>query len=89
MEKNKSSISNARSYKQIGEFWDKTSLDSYHEKTKPAKMKFKAKSIQYTCTIEKKLFQELFLKAKSQGLPIDALVNLYLREKVIWFREFI
>ena len=45
--------------------------------------KFKPKSIQYTCTIEKNLFKQLFLKAESQGLPVNALVNLYLKEKVI------
>lgn len=83
MAKSKSSISNASSYKQIGDFWDKHSLADYDSKTKPAKMKFKPKSIQYTCTIEKNLFKQLFLKAESQGLPVNALVNLYLKEKVI------
>jgi predicted DNA binding CopG/RHH family protein len=83
MVKSKSLISNASSYKQIGEFWDKHSLADYDSKTKPAKMKFKAKSIQYTCTIEKTLFKQLFQKAESQGLPINTLINIYLKEKVV------
>jgi hypothetical protein len=35
MRKSKSSISNATSYEEIGEFWDSHDLSDYWDRTKP------------------------------------------------------
>ena len=35
MKKNKSSVSKATSYQEMGEFWDKHDLTDYWEQTKP------------------------------------------------------
>ena len=35
MEENRSSISKAKSYKEIGEFWDSHDLTDYWDKTEP------------------------------------------------------
>lgn len=37
MNRNKSSISKLKSYKEIGEFWDTHDISKYWNKTKPAK----------------------------------------------------
>ncbi len=44
MSKNKSSVSKARSYKEIGEYWDKHDIAEQWEETKPAEFEVDIKS---------------------------------------------
>ena len=44
MDRSKSSISKARSYKEIGEFWDEHDLAEYWEQTKPVEFEFDIQS---------------------------------------------
>ncbi len=44
MKKNKTSISKARSYAQIGEFWDKHDLSEFWSKTKKSEIRGSARA---------------------------------------------
>jgi hypothetical protein len=44
LSKNKSSISKAQSYKEMGEYWDKHDIAEHWEETKPAEFKVDIKS---------------------------------------------
>ena len=44
MEKNKSSISKAETYQEIGEFWDANDLTDFWEQTEPVEFKVEIES---------------------------------------------
>ena len=55
MARSKNSISKARSYKEIGEFWDTHDLSDYWEQTKPVKFEVDIQSEGVYYPIEPKL----------------------------------
>ena len=82
MKKNKSSISKARSYAQIGEFWDKHDLSDYWGKTRKVKFDVVLDPEATYYPVQKDLAEEIKSVARKQGVTFDTLVNRWLGQKL-------
>ena len=82
MKKGKSSISKAHSYAEIGEFWDEHDLSDFWKKTKKVKFDVVLEPEATYYPVEKGLSEKIQSVARKQGVPSDALVNLWLEQKI-------
>jgi hypothetical protein len=82
MKRNRSSLSKAISYKEIGEYWDVHDLSEFWEKTKKAKFDVQIESEITYYPIEKSLSEKLQSVAKKQGVSSDTLINLWIQQKL-------
>jgi hypothetical protein len=82
MKKNKSSISKARSYAEIGEFWDKHDLSDYWGKTRKVKFDVVLEPEATYYPVQKDLSEKIQSEARKQGVSSDTLVNLWLEQKI-------
>lgn len=82
MKKVKSSISKARSYAEIGEYWDKHDLSDVWGKTKKVKFEIVTEPEATYYPVERDLSAKIQSLAKKQGLSSDTLVNLWLEQKI-------
>jgi hypothetical protein len=82
MARSRSSISKARSYKEIGEFWDTHDLSDYWDQTKPVEFEVDIQTEAVYYAIEPKLSAKISRIAKKRGVPADTLLNLWLKEKL-------
>ena len=82
MRKNKSSISKARSYAEIGEFWDEHDLSDFWPKTKKVKFDVDIESEVTYYPIEKSLSDKIQSVGRKRGVSSDTLVNLWLDQKI-------
>ena len=76
-----SSISQAETLEEIGEFWDTHSLDDYWDKTREVEFEVRAKQ-RKRITLEPQIYQQLELEARVRGVVPETLVNLWLAEKL-------
>lgn len=81
MAENKSSISEAKSYKEIGEFWDSQDLGEVWDKTEEAKFEIDLESDVFYYAIETSLSSKLHTIAERKGVSAETLVNLWLEER--------
>ena len=82
MKKNKSSISKARSYREIGEFWDEHDLSDFWKKTRRVKLDVVLEPEATYFPIEKDLSKKIQSEARKRGVSSDTLVNLWLEQKI-------
>ena len=75
MRKSKSSISKARSYAEIGEFWDRQDLSNYWGKTRKVKFEVVIKPEATYYPIERGLSKKIQSEARKQGVSSDTLVK--------------
>lgn len=80
--RNKSSISKANSYQEIGEYWDTHDLEETWDKTEEAEFEVDLKADVFYYAIETSLSSKLHSIAKRRGVSAETLVNLWLQEKV-------
>jgi hypothetical protein len=82
MGKSKSSLSKARSYTEIGEFWDTHDLTAYWEQTKPADFEVDIRSEVTYYALESTLSLEVRALAERRGVAPETLLNLWVQEKL-------
>ena len=82
MKKNKSSISKARSYAEIGEFWDKHDLSDYWSKTRKVKFDVVLEPEATYYPVAKDLSEKIQSQARKEGVSSYALVNSWLDQKL-------
>ena len=82
MNKNKSSISKAKSYEEIGEFWDKHDLAENWDKTTSVEFEVNLQSEQTYYAVDNRLSVKIQEFAKKRGISPDTLLNLLLQEKL-------
>jgi hypothetical protein len=82
MRKNKSSISEASSYEDIGAYWDTQDLSKVWHKTRKVKFDIQIESETIYYPIEKSLSEKIQSIAKRQGVSSDTLINLWIQQKV-------
>jgi len=75
------SISQAQTLEEIGEFWDTHSLDDYWDETREAEFEVRAKQ-RKRITLEPKIYKEVEAEARVRGVVPETLVNLWLAEKL-------
>jgi len=81
MQKNKSSISKAETYKEIGEFWDKNDLTDFWEQIEPVEFEIEIESQTTYFPVETNLSTKLIAVAKRHGVSPETLLNLWIQEK--------
>lgn len=82
MAENKSSVSKASSYQEIGEFWDACDLSEVWDKTEEVEFKVDLESDVFYYAVEISLSSKLHSIAEKRGVSVETLVNLWLQEKV-------
>jgi hypothetical protein len=82
MKRSKSSISKGRSYSEIGEFWDDHDLTGFWKKTRKVKMDVVLEPEATYYPVEKDLSEKIQSLARKKGVSSDALVNLWLEQKL-------
>jgi len=82
MSKNRSSISKAESYKEIGDFWDTHDLADYWDKTKLVEFEIDIQSEVTYYAVDKELSAKIRAIAKQHGVSPDTLLNLWAQEKL-------
>jgi len=82
MPENKSSLSDAQSYREIGEFWDTHDLADFEKQTQPAEFEVQPQSSRIYVPLEKDLAQKLRSAADSHGISAEKLLSLWVQEKI-------
>jgi len=82
MNKGRSSLSKAKSYKEIGDFWDTHDLSDFWDKTKQAEFDVDIKSEITYYALDKTLSERIQAIAQKRGISSDTLINLWLQEKL-------
>ena len=82
MSANKSSISNASSYREIGEFWDVHDLGDFEDQTYPVDLEVRIESSRVYVPVEKDVAAKLRAAAGNHGLSAETLLNQWLKEKI-------
>ncbi len=85
MDENKSTISQARSYREIGEFWDTHDLADYWDQTEAVDFEVDLQSEVTYYALEKHLAQMLSQAAEERGVSAETLLNMWVQEK-LWDR---
>jgi hypothetical protein len=76
------SSSKARSYKEIGEFWDTHDLADYWEQTRPVEFELDIQSEVTYYPLEVTLADKVRAMAKQRGVSSETLLNLWVKEKL-------
>ena len=82
MKKNKSSISKARSYAEIGEFCDEHDLDDFWTRTRKINFDVVLEPEVTYYPVEKDLSERIQSMAREKGIPSGTLVNLWLEQRM-------
>jgi hypothetical protein len=82
MKENRSSISKAQSYEEIGKFWDTHEVTDYWDLTEPVDFEVDIESEARYCALEKNLVAKVSEIAWQKGVSVETLVNLWIREKL-------
>lgn len=82
MDENKSSISNASSYQEIGEFWDTHDVTDFWDQTKPVDFEVNLESDVRLVALEPELAAKVNEVAWKKGISLETLLNLWVREKL-------
>lgn len=82
MKKNRSSISKASSYKDIGAYWESKDLSKVWDKTRKVNFDVQIESETIYYAVAKSLSEKVRSIAQKQGVSSDTLVNLWIQQKV-------
>jgi hypothetical protein len=82
MSGSRSSISKARSYKEIGEFWDTHDLADYWEQTQPVEFEVDLQSEVTYYPLDVALSAQVRSIAMQRGVSPETLLNLWVQEKL-------
>lgn len=77
----KTTVSNAKSYKEIGEFWDCHDATEFGEKTE-VELEVSIQSQHRYYPIDNQLLYKLKEEAQKRGISGEALINLWLQERI-------
>jgi hypothetical protein len=82
MNVNKSSISNADSYQQIGEFWDQHDLTEVWDRTEAVKFSVDIESERKYFALDADMSNQVSRIARTHGISPETLINLWVQEKL-------
>jgi hypothetical protein len=82
MNEGKTSISQASSYEEMGEFWDMHDLADYWDQTAPAEFTVNLQSSIVYYALDRSLEVQLTELARQRGVPPGTLLNLLVQEKL-------
>lgn len=79
---NKTSISKATSYKEIGEYWDTHDITEIWDQTKRVEFDVQIESEVTYYPLEKSLSEGVQNLAKKRGVSSETLLNLWVQQKL-------
>lgn len=79
--KNVSSISDAVSYEEIGEYWDTHSLADHWEETREVEFEVLAKRSP-RITVSPDIYEQIEIEAQARGVVPEKLANILLAERL-------
>ncbi|MFH1146212.1 MAG: CopG family antitoxin [Pseudomonadota bacterium] len=82
MTRDKTTVSKAKSYKEIAEFWNNHDLSEFWDRTKDAEFEVGIESEMTYYAVDKMLSEQVQLIAQRRGVSADTLVNLWIQEKL-------
>ncbi|MFZ4789653.1 MAG: CopG family antitoxin [Candidatus Competibacteraceae bacterium] len=82
MSENKSSVSNANSYQQIGEFWDRHDLTEVWDRTEAVEFSVDIESERRYFALDVDISNQVSRIAKTHGISPEMLINLWIQEKL-------
>ena len=82
MRKGRSTLSKAKSYKEIGDFWDTHDLSDFWNHTKKVEFDVDIRSEITYYSLDKKLAEQVQSVAQRRGVSPDTLINLWVQEKL-------
>jgi hypothetical protein len=82
MNEDKTSISQASSYTEAGEYWDSHDLSEVWAQTEAVDIEVDIYSSKSYVSIESELSKELRHLARQRGVSAETLVNLWLQERL-------
>jgi hypothetical protein len=82
MSKGRSTVSKAKSYKEMGDFWDTHDLSNFWDQTKKVEFEVDIKSEITYYSLDKKLSEQIQSIAQRRGVSADTLINLWVQEKL-------
>ncbi len=82
MGKGKSSISKARTYKEIGNFWDAHDLSDYWGETEEVEFEVDIESEKTYYGLDKILSEQIRAIAKRRGVSAGTILNSWVQEKL-------
>jgi predicted DNA-binding ribbon-helix-helix protein len=82
MSESRSSISQAQSYREIGEFWDTHDLTDYWAQTEEVEFEVDLQSEARYLALERTLATQVEEIAWQRGVSVETLVNLWVKEKL-------
>lgn len=80
--KNLSSISNASSYEEIGEYWDTHSLADHWEETSEVDFEIHVKR-SHRITVAPDVYEQIEVEAQARGVVPEKLANILLAERLV------
>ena len=83
MEENKSSISKASSYEEIGSFWDSHDTADYWDQMETVEFDIDIQTDRFYFALEKALAAKLNEAAHKHGIGTETLLNLWVQEKLL------
>jgi hypothetical protein len=75
-------MSKARSYEEIGEYWDDHDVSDFWKRTRTVKFDVVLEREATYYPVEKELSEKIKSVARKQGVPSGTLVNLWLEQKI-------
>jgi metal-dependent HD superfamily phosphatase/phosphodiesterase len=82
MSEGRSSISQAKSYREIAEFWDTHDLADYWDQTEPVEFEVEIQSEATYYALERQLSHKLTRAADERGVSAGTLLNIWIQEKL-------
>jgi hypothetical protein len=82
MKRNRSTLSKAASYREIGAFWDMHDLSESWQQTKPVRMSVSVEPEADYYGVDHELSEKLLRVANKRGVSAQTPVNLWLQEKL-------
>ena len=79
---NKSSISQASSYQEIGEYWDTHDVAEIWEQTEPADFEVDLRTEEIYYRVMPELSRQLVSIAQQQGVSAETLLNVWIQKIV-------
>ena len=82
MNEDRSSISHAKTYEEIGQFWDTHEVTEFWDQTEPAEFEVDIRSEVTYYALEGSLAAMLEDQADQRGIAPETLLNLWVQEKL-------
>ena len=82
MSDNRTSVSQANTYREIGEFWDTHDAADYWEQTEPVEFEVDIEAEVRYYALEPRLARPVAAFARPKGISAETLLNLWVQEKI-------